>query len=132
MTKSATLLTALAVLSLSTAAYAADVSTNVKTDLKVKSDASGSNYDKTTKTEQNDSADTTTKTNDEVKVKTDAEGNVKKTVETTTTTDPKGLMNKSTAKSTTTTEENADGTTSYKHKKKVDGKVVEENNQTSK
>jgi len=51
---------------------------------------------------------------------------MKKTVENSNSTDPKGLMNKTTSSSTKTVEKNADGTSSYEEKEKVNGKTVKD------
>jgi len=123
MTKSILFMTAIAMVALAAPVFAATESATSQT--KVERDSNG-NYDRKTTTENTDAAGTTTENSTEVKVKQDSNGNYKKTVESDSSTDPKGLWNKTTAKSTTTEERNADGSTSYHHKKKINGTTVED------
>jgi len=129
MTKSLLLFTALATVALAVPAFAADESGS--STVTTKSDSDG-NFTKKTNAEHTDAAGTTTKSSTDVKVKTDSNGNVKKTVESDSSTDPKGLMNKTTSSSKTTVEKNADGTGSYAHKEKVNGTTVEDEKTESK
>ena len=130
MTKSVLLLAAVVSLTITAPAFAADDTESTKASTKVEGDSNG-NYTKKTNYEHTDAAGTTSTDNTKVKVKTNSKGDVTKTYETDSSNDPKGLMNKTTDKSTTTVKENADGTSSYKHKEKVNGKTVEEENTTS-
>lgn len=99
--------------------------TEVESKTKVEQDASG-NYNKkvTTSQKSTDSAGTTTKADTTVKIDVDADGDSERVVEQTKSTDPKGLFNKTT-EATTDKVERKDGKFSTKHKKKVNGKVVE-------
>lgn len=131
MTKLLTLFTAIALAATAAPAFAADDTATTKSETKVESDSDG-NYSRDTTVENEDEAGTTTKGHTKVKVKHDRHGNVKKTVQNKSSTDPEGLMNKTTAKDDTTVEENTDGSTSYKHKRKVNGKAVEDEQTESK
>src|ERR1700729_2499978 len=106
MTKSILLLTA-AVAAFAAPAFAADTASTTS-DTKVESDANG-NYQKTSTSESTDAAGTTTEDSTKVKVKHNSDGSYKKSVVNESSNDPKGLFNKTTAKSTTTEEKNADG-----------------------
>ena len=124
MTKSISFFAAIAIVALAAPVFADDTP-SASSETKVQSDGNG-NYNKKTTTEQTDSAGTTTENTTKVKVKHDRNGNVKKTVDSESSIDPKGLMNKTTTKSSTTEEQNADGSTTYHHKKKINGKTVED------
>lgn len=124
MTKTTSLLTALGILALAVPAFADDTPSTTS-ETKVESDDNG-NYDKTTTTENTNAAGTTSKHKTKTKVKHSSNGSVKKTTDSENSTDPKGMMNKTTSSSNTTEEQNADGSTSYHHKKKVNGDTVED------
>lgn len=123
MKKTYALLTMASALAIAHPSFANDKET-VKSETKVEQDASG-NYERKSSTERTDANSTTTQQDSKVKVDVDNDGSVKKTVESETSVDPKGLMNKSSVKTTDTVEQK-DGETTVKHKKKVDGKTVEE------
>ena len=96
--------------------YFADTE-SASSQTKVERDSNG-DYERNTTAESTDAAGTTTEDNTKVKVKQDSKGNYKKTVESDSSTDPKGLMNKTTTKTTDTVEKNADGSTKYhRHEK---------------
>jgi hypothetical protein len=78
------------------------------------------------KSETTDAAGTTTKHTAKKSVSVDDKGNKSTTVKIKSSTDPKGLMNKTTTETTNTAKETEDGT-KYSHKKTVNGKTVEEN-----
>jgi len=108
-------------------AFAETVSSESSSKTKMEQDSDGSYSKKATKSsESTDSAGTTNKSETNVKESVDADGNGKKTVTTETSSDPKGLMNK-TKTSTTDTVKVKDGNVEHHHKKKVDGKTVEDN-----
>lgn len=98
-------------------------STTVKT--KVSADKEG-NYESNVDATKTHHDGTDEKTMADEKVTVDSDGKVTKTREVTTTTDPKGLMNKKTDKTLRKTETNPDGTRKTHVEKKVDGKTVEE------
>ncbi len=107
------------------------VSAETKMKTTVEKDDAG-NYTKkqarTTKTI--DESGTTSKTETKVKVESDADGDAERTITTETSTDPKGLMNKSKTM-TTDSVKYEDGKVEKKYKKTVDGKTVEETTQES-
>ncbi len=119
--------TAIIAFGLTVPAFAETVSseTSSKTKMELKPDGSYSKKSAQS-TESTDSAGTTNKSETNVKESVDADGNGKKTVTTETTSDPKGLMNK-TKTTTTDTVKMKDGNVERHHKKKIDGKTVEEN-----
>lgn len=86
-----TILAATAAMSIASSAFAADESAEVKTDVEYKDNGG---YEATASAEQK-SADGTLKTTEATEeVEVDDDGMASKTVEKTTTIDPKGLMNK--------------------------------------
>lgn len=113
-------------------AIAADtVSAETQSKTKVEKDAEGNYHKKqTTSVESKDSAGTKTSTETKVDIEADADGTAEKKVTTESSTDPKGLLNKRKT-STTDTVKYEDGKVEKKYKKKVDGKTVEENVETS-
>lgn len=121
-------LTAGAMLAVANPVFAADETTSVKTKIETrndqKSDGSGEQQKKI-RAESTDAAGTKTTEETVVKEKVDEKGDGSRTVETTTTTDPEGLMNKSTTTTTDKTEVK-DGKATLHREKKVDGKVVDE------
>ncbi len=128
MNKLALIPAALLTLGLCSPSFADEKATaESKTKTVVKKDDDG-NYSKTqTKTsESTDESGTTTKSQTKVEVESDADGNAERKVISETSTDPKGLMNKSKTV-TTDTIKYKDGQVEKKYQKKVDGKVVEEN-----
>lgn len=88
------LLAAATSLSLGATATYAETTASEKVETKMERDADG-NYVKKTTTESKDAAGTKTIGNSEIKVKADADGSYKKTVESKSSSDPDGLMNKS-------------------------------------
>lgn len=110
---------------------AADMKSETEAKITVKKDEDGNYTEKQSRSsEVVDAAGTKTTSETEVKVESDADGDAKRTVTTETTTDPKGLLNKSTTstKETTTSE---DGKVEKKYKREVDGETVEEKNEDS-
>jgi hypothetical protein len=106
----------------------AEEKTKYKSETTVEKSASG-DYEKKTKVERKDPSgkeSVETKTNIDV----DADGDAEKTVETKSVNDPKGLMNKETVK-TEDKEVHKDGQVTTQHKKKVNGKTVEDTESTS-
>lgn len=90
----------------------------------VKTDADGDSKSESV-TKSTTAGGTTDKVETKSSVKHGKHG--KKTVkETTSTHDPKGLMNKEVSKTTDTTEVKADGTAETEHKETVNGKTVED------
>jgi hypothetical protein len=115
-------------------AHAAEtVSATTQAKTTVERDASG-NYEKKQKVtaKSTDEAGTTTKSETKVDVEIDADGSGEKTVKHESVTDPKGLMNKTKTVTTDTIKQKDDGTVSTKHKKTVDGKIVEETTEDNK
>lgn len=121
-------LTAGAMFAVATPALAADEATSVKTKIETsadhKPDGSGEQKKKI-RAESTDAAGTKTTEETVVKEKVDEKGDGSRTVETTTTTDPEGLMNKTTTTTTNKTEVK-DGKATSHSEKKIDGKVVDE------
>lgn len=128
MNKLHVLLASAAALTLAAPAFAADKET-YKSETKVEKDTDG-DYKAKTETTKTDAAGTTTSVEKKVDIDVDKHGNVDKTVKTEETVDPKGLMNKTTTKTTDTEKTKADGTTETSHKKKVNGKTVEDTTTT--
>lgn len=108
-------------------AFAADVSATTKTEYKAGDNGS---YESKKTMEKEDSNGTEVKDQSAVSVDKDADGTYKKTVEHKTTTDPKGLMNKTTekVKDTVTKDKDKD---EYTHKKEVNGDTVEDETTTN-
>lgn len=115
------LVAVIAVLSVATFAYATDYVSG-KTKTEVKEDKDG-DYVKKTSSESEDADGTKTSIESEVEVDVDDDGDYKKTIESKTVTDPKGLMNKEVVK-TKEELESDDGEDSYKYKKTVNGDTV--------
>jgi hypothetical protein len=124
MKKTAMLLASATALVLSAPVFAADKET-YKSTTKVEKDSQG-NYDAKSKTTATNAAGTTTSTEKKVDVDVDSNGNIDKTVKTEESTDPKGLMNKTTVKTKDTETTNKNGTVDATHKKTVNGKTVED------
>lgn len=124
------LLTTVAAFALSAPAFAAEKET-FESKTKVEKKADG-DYKETTKSSATNAAGTTTTTEKKVDVDVDSKGNVDTSVKTEVTTDPKGLMNKETTKTKDTENTKADGSVEVKHKKTVNGKTVEETEDTTK
>lgn len=121
MNKRFALLASVAALGLAAPAFAADVKTETNTKVKVDTDG---NYEAKTKTSATDAAGTDTTAKKTVDVDVNADGSVDKTVTTTETKDPKGLLNKSKVKTKEKVSTSADGTVTH-HKKVVNGDTVE-------
>ena len=102
-------------------ALAADSSYKAETE--VKKDEDGS-YKKTT-TEKSAGESGSTSMETKTKVDVNKDGTVDKSVETESTNDPKGLMNKNTTKTKDSIKHNKDKTV-LKHKKTVNGNTVED------
>lgn len=124
MKNSNTLFALTAALMLAAPAFAADVSATTKTEYKQGDNGS---YESKKVMEKEQSNGTAVKDQTSVSVDKDEDGNVEKKIERKTTTDPKGLMNKTTTKTTETVKDTADKK-EYSHKKEVDGDTVEEEN----
>lgn len=112
---------------LSTPVFADDTaSVKTKSETSIKKEANG-DYKKeeiTSSTSTNDSG-TTTHQKTKVEVEADADGDAEKKVTIETSTDPKGLMNK-TKTVTTDSATVKDGKLATKHQKKINGKTVED------
>lgn len=124
--KKLTLMTAALGFVLATPALAADekVTSESKTKTTMSRDDDGDMERKSTTTTKNtNAAGTTTKTSTKVEVEADADGDSESKVTRESSTDPKGLLNKSTAKETETTK-TENGVTEKEYKKEVDGKTV--------
>jgi len=111
------MLAATAAVGLATSAYAADETSQAKASVNYKDNGG---YDSSRNAENTDANGTTTTSSEKVDVDVDSKGLVKKTVKTSDTTDPKGLMNKKTDNSKTVYEEKDNGgykqTTTRTHK----------------
>ncbi len=108
---------------ISSPAFSADKET-YKSSTMVEKDTDG-NYEKKVSEKATDAAGTTTAKEVKAKVDVDNNGDKESTVTTKSSTDPKGLMNKTTVK----TEDKVkmkDGKTEAEHKKTVNGKTVED------
>jgi len=90
--------------------------------------SSNGGYESKDTVEHTDANGTTTSRKAEEKVDVDSKGNKETKVDIKSTTDPKGLMNKSTTEIENTAVEK-NGKTEYTHKKTVDGDVVEKTDQ---
>ena len=121
-----TLFAIAAALMLTAPVFAADVSASTKSEYK--QDDNGG-YESKKTTEKEDASGTVTKDQAAVKVEKDDDGSYKKTVEHKTTTDPEGLMNKTTTKTTDTVTKDQDKN-EYTHKKVVNGDTVEDEKTT--
>ncbi|MFY9288248.1 MAG: hypothetical protein WAO98_07070 [Alphaproteobacteria bacterium] len=77
-----------------------------------------------------DAAGTKVENKAEKSVDVDADGSKETKVQVKHSTDPKGLFNKSTTETVNKTMEK-DGKVEHSHKKKIDGKTVEENTESS-
>jgi len=107
------------------------MSTQTQSKTTVEKDADGNYHKKQTRSaETTDSAGTTTKSETKVEVKADADGNGERKVSMETSTDPKGILNK-TKTTTTDSVKYKDGKVEKEYKKKVNGKTVEENTETT-
>lgn len=126
MNKTILLITAAAGLALAAPAFAEEVTTESKATTKVDRDSDGSYTEKRTTTQsRKDSEGTNVSAKTTVEVEADEDGNVEKTVKTEQVRDPKGLFNKE--KTVVTDKVKAkDGEVETTHKKKVNGKTVEE------
>jgi len=103
------------------------VTSKVKSETTIKKDTDGEYHKKQTKSvESTDETGTTTKSQTKVEVNTEADGTGESKVTTETSTDPKGILNK-TKTVTTDSVKYEDGKIEKSYKKKVDGKTVEEN-----
>lgn len=122
MNKHFALLTAAASLAMAAPALAEDVSATSNSS--VNYDDHGG-YTKKSAAEHIDAAGTKTTSDTKVTLDKDKHGNIEKRVETNTTTDPKGLLNKQTEK-TVDTVKTIDGKASYETKKTVNGETVVE------
>ena len=105
----------------------ADNEVKSQTESTYKADTNGG-YDAKDKVEHTDANGTTMTRTMEKKVDVDSDGNEKTTVDSKTTTDPKGLFNKKTT-STHDKMSKKNGKMEMKHKKEIDGKTVEETEQ---
>jgi hypothetical protein len=106
----------------------ADTSQDTKTESSVQTKDNGGYVEKNSTT-STDAAGTTHEQDKTKKVTVDSNGNKTSKVDIQTSTDPKGLFNKTTTETKdTTTEKN--GGVSYDHAKTVNGKTVEEDSQT--
>lgn len=104
--------------------FAADKET-FKSETKIEKDSKG-NYNSKSSTSTTDAAGTTSSMEKKVSVDVDSDGSREKTVKTEETTDPKGLMNKTTTKIKDTEKTDKNGNVETSHKKTVNGKTVEE------
>ncbi len=102
---------------------------SVTSDSSFEKDADG-NYERKDTITRTDAAGTTRSAEKSVSVEVDDKGNAKKTVISKTSTDPKGLGNKTSEKVTDTKKTTAAETTTT-HKKEVDGDVVDKSKHTS-
>jgi hypothetical protein len=109
------------------------VSATTEAKTTIEKDAHG-NYEKKQKVtaKSTDEAGTATKSETKVNVKIDADGSSEKSVTHEAMTDPTGLMNKTKTVTSDTIKKKDDGSVTAKHKKTVDGKIVEENNEETK
>ena len=105
----------------------ADDSTSTKTETTY-TPASNGGYESKYTIEHTDANGTTVTHQADKKVDIDSKGNKETKVDIKNTTDPKGLMNKSTTEIQNKAVEK-DGKSEYSHKKTVDGDVVEKTDQ---
>lgn len=118
------LLCTAAILSFAVAAPALAADVEYKSETTMSKDADGDMKSKT-ETTSTDAAGTDRKDVKKVTVDVDKDGDSKKTVETDSKVDPKGLFNTEEVE-TKDTVETDDGVTTTKHKKEVNGKTVED------
>ena len=124
MQKTFTLLASVAVIALSTAAFAADKEA-AKSEATIEHKDNGG-FEKMTKQEHTDAAGTTQTEKAKTELSVSDDGSSKKTVETETTTDPKGLMNKQKTKTKQVVKTDKAGKTMVETKKTVNGDTVED------
>lgn len=122
MNKTSAVIATVAALAFGAHAFAAEAETTTKTS--IEADSKG-NVDKKSKTVSTDSAGTKTVSEKKVEVDVKSDGAVEKTAKTETSTDPKGMMNKSKTVTKDSEKTAADGSVETSHKKTVDGKTVE-------
>ena len=120
------LATALSLVIAAPAVMAADSTYKAETEVKKSDDGS---YKRTT-TEKSEGATGSTSEETKVKVDVNKDGSADKTVETESTNDPKGLMNKQTTKTKDTVKHKRNGKTVMEHKKTVNGDTVEDHEKT--
>ena len=106
-----------------TPAIAADVSQETKTSVKISEDGDAK---KEVMTKSTDAVGTTTKAETEIKKDVDSDGSADVTVTKKSSTDPKGLMNKTSTKVVDETKVDSDGKAKHSHKKVVNGDTVED------
>lgn len=123
------LLATVASITIAAPAFAADDKATYQSETKVERDSNG-NYEKKTSEELKDDHGKTT-AESKVETDVDADGSAEKTVKTTTTDDPKGLFNKTKTTTEDSVKHDKDGKVKTKHKKKVNGKTVEEHEEES-
>jgi hypothetical protein len=117
-----------AAIALSAPAIAADE--KIESKVKIEKEADG-DYKETSKTTHKDSDGTTTMTRTRIDVDVEDDGSRETTVETRKVTDPKGLLNRETAKTVDRETVKADGTVESSHTKTVNGKTVEDTRPTA-
>lgn len=118
------LLCTAALLSFAVAAPALAADTEYKSETTISRDADGDMKSKT-ETTSTDAAGTDRKDMKKVTVDVEKDGDTKKTVETDSKVDPKGLFNTDEVE-TKDTLETDDGVTTTTHKKEINGKTVED------
>ena len=114
------------------AAFAEEKTTSEsQTKTTVEKDTDGNYHRKQVRSTKNtDTEGTTVSTETKTEIDSKSNGDGEKTVTTKTSTDPKGLLNKS----TTTTQDSVkykNGSVEKAHKRKVDGKTIEETTEES-
>ena len=124
MRKSVYALAALSAVLLASPAFAATTTTDQKSDTSYQQKDDGS-YTAKEKTESTDAAGTTVEHTATKKVDVDSNGNKTTSVDIKNSTDPKGLMNKTSTEVKNKAVEK-DGESKYTHKKIVNGKTVED------
>src|ERR1043166_2041684 len=102
-------------------------SSKVETKTEQKNDGTYEHKEDATR-ESNDAAGTDTKVESNVKLEEKPNGDASKTVKTKTTVDPQGMMNQNVTE-TSYKMKKENGKTSVQHKKTVNGKVIEDNEQ---
>lgn len=117
---------ALAAFMIVTPSFAASTDNSTETSFDAKDNGG---YVAKEKAESTDANGTTVKHNTTKKVDVDNKGNKETTVDIKSSNDPKGLFNKTSTEVKNKAVEK-DGKTEYSHKKIVNGKTVEENNDT--
>lgn len=120
-------LAALSAFLIATPSFAATTTTDSSSDTSYDAKDNGG-YVAKEKSETTDANGTTIKHATTKKVDLDSNGNKTTKVNIKSSTDPKGLMNKSTTETTNKAVEK-DGKSEYTHKKTVNGKTVEENSE---